>query len=383
VRAAGSAALNGNAASASAGAAQDPPGQAPSSQAVPAVHFVQPREAPGARSASLEAPGADPSRAEAAGTGPSSADTPGASLSPAETGGPGAGLSPAEAGGPVAGLSPAETRVPDAVAEVPAPRRSREDDGRTATLPDGPAPAVPAWAATPTGARPAVSIVGSPWWRLAVQNLSRLLATESTPDELIEMSYLQVTELARTLAPRVPELGEGVVRAFVIDYVRELSGEHGEAAYPWRDLLPPPAVAPKGSPAWLAGLEALRAALEEELGQGGPLDVRDLADLLAPSAPRLDDLTIRGFVTDYLQALGGQAGPGGEEEWQHLLPRPQGGRGASDEEILEVYGRQLDEILRTTGRLSRYRVQSLTGVKSRVQADRIKATVEERVAAPA
>ncbi|MBG0562920.1 MFS transporter [Actinoplanes aureus] len=288
---------------------------------------------------------------------------------------------------PVQFVQPVETDpVPlDAVPEVPTPRRSPEEEVQpTAVVPVSPAPAIPAWASTPTGSRPAVSIPGSPWWRLAVQNLSRHLATETSPEELLEMSYLQVTELARTLAPRVPELGDGVVRAFVIDYVRELSGEHGEAAYPWRDLLPQPAVAPKGSPAWLAGLEALRGALEEELGQGEfPRDPRELAELLAPSAPRLDDLTIRGFVTDYLQALGGQSGPGAAEEWQHLLPRPQGGRGASDEEILEVYGRQLDEILRATGRLSRYRVQSLTGVKSRVQADRIKATVEERVAAPA
>ncbi|WP_328477118.1 MFS transporter [Actinoplanes sp. NBC_00393] len=292
---------------------------------------------------------------------------------------------------PVQPVATEPETMPEAVVtsalDVPAPRRPAEDEAGnapvTAVAPVSPAaPAVPSWASTPTGARPAVSIVGSPWWRLAVQNLSRLLARESTPDELLEMSYLQVTELARTLAPKVPELGEGVVRAFVIDYVRELSGEHGEAAYPWRDLLPEPALAPKGSPAWLAGLEALRSALEEEIGQGEPRDPRELAELLAPSAPRLDDVTIRGFVADYLLALGGQSGPGSAEEWQHLLPRPQSGRGASDEEILEVYGPQLDDVLRSTGRLSRYRVQSLTGVKSRVQADRIKATVEERAAAP-
>lgn len=224
-----------------------------------------------------------------------------------------------------------------------------------------------------------MSIVGSPWWRLAVERLSRLVAAEISAEDLPDMTYPRVAELVRALAPRVSELGEGVVRAFVLDYVRELSGEHAETAYPWRDLLPEPATAPAGSPAWLAALEDLRNALEDEISQGElPADARELAELLAPSAPRLDDVTIRGFVSDYLLALSGQTGPGSTQPWQHLLPRTQSGRGPTVEQVLEVYGPQLEEHLRTTGRLSRYKVHAVTGVKSRLQADRIKAAVEER-----
>jgi hypothetical protein len=95
--------------------------------------------------------------------------------------------------------------------------------------------------------------------------------------------------------------------------------------------------------------------------------------------PRLDDETIREFVNDYLSALGGQP-TGPEQPWQHLLPRPQGGRGPSDEEVLEQFGAQLHEHLRTTGKLTRYRVTAVTGVKSRLQADRIKAVVENQAA---
>ncbi|MEU4423524.1 MFS transporter [Actinoplanes sp. NPDC024001] len=395
---------------AQANPAQAVPAQSVSAQAVPVPVTPVPAVSGGAGTDRAAVAG-EPARTLAASAGPASGFERVAAVAAAA--GPGAAGSNghAMAGTAVPAVQPVQFVQPvepdpgqgdgagqeahdEALTAVPAPRRSTEDGAEPAAdpapavgaamsaAPVSPAPAVPAWASTPTGARPAVSIPGSPWWRLAVQNLSRHLATETSPEELLEMSYLQVTELARTLAPRVPELGEGVVRAFVIDYVRELSGEHGEAAYPWRDLLPEPAVAPKGSPAWLAGLEALRSALEEELGQGEfPRDPRELAELLAPSAPRLDDVTIRGFVADYLLALGGQSGPGSAEEWQHLLPRPQGGRGATDEELLEAYGERLDEHLRTTGRLSRYKVQAVTGVKSRIQADRIKAAVEERAAA--
>ncbi|MEV6300275.1 MFS transporter [Actinoplanes sp. NPDC051861] len=269
---------------------------------------------------------------------------------------------------------PAPVAVPSTVA-VPAPEL---EDAPVSAVPVS--PAVPAWASTGTGARPAVTIVGSPWWRLAVERLARLVAAEISPEDLPAMTYLRVTELARALAPRVSELGEGVVRAFVNDYVRELNGEHVESAYPWRDLLPEPATAPAHSSAWMTALEELRDALVEELGHGEPRDARELAELLAPSAPRLDDVTIHGFITDYLLALGGQSNSGSSEPWQHLLPRPQAGRGPTDEEVLEVYGDLLDEHLRTTGRLSRYRVQSVTGVKSKIQADRIKAAVEDRAA---
>lgn len=278
-------------------------------------------------------------------------------------------------------VPPAAAPMPTVTVPAPAvaPVSSRPPETEADPIvPVSPAPAVPAWASTGTGARPAVTIVGSPWWRLAVERLSRLVAAEISPEDLPDMTYLRVTELARALAPRVSELGEGVVRAFVNDYVRELGGEHVESAYPWRDLLPAPATATPGSHAWLVALEELRDALVEELGHGEPRDARELAELLTPSAPRLDDATIQRFITDYLLVLGGQTGPGGEP-WQHLLPRPHAGRGPSDEEVLEVYGEQLDEHLRTTGRLSRYKVQAVTGVKSRIQADRIKAAVQERV----
>jgi hypothetical protein len=249
----------------------------------------------------------------------------------------------------------------------------------SAPVPPAPA-AAPAWASTPTGARPAVSIAGSPWWRLAVDRLSKMVAEEISPEDLPEMNYMRRTELARRLAPRVQELGEGVVRTFINEYISELDGEHVESAYPWRDFLPAPALAASGSEAWHNALLDLRAALEEELGDGQPLDPEELADLLAPSAPRLDDATIRRFVGDYVLALSGMTAPGNAQPWAELLPRPQSVRPASDDELLEMHGAELFEHLRSTGRLSRYKVQAVTGIKSRVQADRIKSVIEERAA---
>ena len=243
-----------------------------------------------------------------------------------------------------------------------------------------PGPAIPAWAAIGTGARPAVSIVGSPWWRLAVDRLSKQVAQELSVEDLPDMTYPRITELARNLAARNTELGEGVVRAFVNDYIRELNGEYGEVAYPWRDFLPAPVTAAPGSPAWQTALEELRTALEEELSQGVPADPYELSDLLIPTAPRLDEETVRTFIGDYLLALNGQAGSGSDQPWQHLLPRPQSARSATDEEILGAYGGQLEEYLAANGRITRNRVQSITGIKSRVQADRLKATIEERAA---
>ncbi|WP_127553534.1 MFS transporter [Actinoplanes sp. OR16] len=248
--------------------------------------------------------------------------------------------------------------------------------------PVSPAPAIPAWAAIGTGARPAVSIVGSPWWRLAVDRLSKQVAEEISVEDLPDMTYPRITELARNLAARNTELGEGVVKAFVNDYIRELNGEYGEVAYPWRDFLPPPATAAPGSGAWQAALEELRTALEEELSQGVPADPYELTELLLPSAPRLDEETIRTFIGDYLLALSGQAGSGSNQPWQHLLPRPQSARSATDEEILGAYGGQLEEYLAANGRITRNRVQSITGIKSRLQADRIKAILEERAGVP-
>jgi hypothetical protein len=240
--------------------------------------------------------------------------------------------------------------------------------------------AAPSWASTPTGARPAVSIAGSPWWRLAVDRLSKMVAEEISPEDLPEMNYMRRTELARRLAPRVQELGEGVVRTFINEYISELDGEHVESAYPWRDFLPAPALAAPGSEAWHNALLDLRTALEEELGEGQPLDPEELADLLAPSAPRLDDTTIRRFIGDYVLALSGMTAPGNAQPWAELLPRPQSVRPASDDDLLEMHGAELFEHLRSTGRLSRYKVQAVTGIKSRVQADRIKSIIEERVA---
>ncbi|MEU4619781.1 MFS transporter [Actinoplanes sp. NPDC023801] len=261
------------------------------------------------------------------------------------------------------------------VLPVPAQRGAARDG----TVVPGPAPA-PAWASTPTGARPAVSIAGSPWWRLAVDRLSKMVAEEISAEDLPEMNYMRRTELARKLAPRVQELGEGVVRTFINEYISELDGEHVESAYPWRDFLPAPALAPDGSEAWHNALLDLRAALEEELGEGQPLDPEELADLLAPSAPRLDDATIRRFVGDYVLALSGMTAPGSVQPWAELLPRPRSARPASDDDLLEMHGAELFEHLRSTGRLSRYKVQAVTGIKSRVQADRIKSVIEERAA---
>lgn len=253
----------------------------------------------------------------------------------------------------------------------------------TPAAPVSPAPAIPAWASIGTGARPAVSIVGSPWWRLAVDRLSKQVAMEISVEDLPDMTYPRVTELVRNLAARNSELGEGVIKAFVNDYIRELNGEYGDVAYPWRDFLPEPATATPGSATWLAAIEELRNALEEELNQDElPADPYELAELLAPSAPRLDEDTIRAFIGDYVLALSGQGGSGSAQPYQHLLPRPRSTRSATDEEILEVYGGQLEEYLRANGRITRNRVQSITGVKSRVQADRIKAILEERLGVP-
>ncbi|MEV6350435.1 MFS transporter [Actinoplanes sp. NPDC051851] len=244
----------------------------------------------------------------------------------------------------------------------------------------GPAAPPPAWATTPTGSRPAVNVVGSPWWRLAVEGLARMVADEITPENLPDMTYQRVGELARNLAPRVSGLGEGVVRAFVIDYVREMNGEPGEAAYPWRDLLPQPAAARVGSEVWMEALQQVSEALNEELLQGDVRDARELAAVLAPSMPRLDEATIRDFIGDYLLALSGQPNAGADQPYQHLLPRAQGGRGPSDEEVLDVYGEQLIEHLRSTGKLTQYKVRAVTGVKGKVQLERIRVAVEERAA---
>ncbi|SDS13213.1 polycystic kidney disease 1-like 3 [Actinoplanes derwentensis] len=276
-----------------------------------------------------------------------------------------------------------------AQASYPAPRAGESATVPVASVspvPEQPAPAqpappaIPAWASTGTGARPAVSIAGSPWWRLAVDRLSKLVAQEISAEDLPEMNYLRINELARKLAPRVSELGEGVVRTFIGEYVRELDGEHVESAYPWRDFLPAPAAAQLGSDAWLAALADLRTALEEELGEGQPMDPDELSAVLAPSAPRLDEGTVRAFIGDYVLALSGMSAAGAGQPWAELMPRPQSARPASDEDLLEVHGPELFEHLRSTGRLSRYKVQAVTGIKSRVQADRIKATIEERSA---
>ncbi|GLY00010.1 MFS transporter [Actinoplanes sp. NBRC 101535] len=286
------------------------------------------------------------------------------------------GALPPAAGSVFAGTAPSpETPDTGAAPDAgPAPDAARPAWAATGTG------AVPAWASTGTGARPAVSIVGSPWWRLSVERLNRLVSSEINAENLNEMTYTAVNEMVRSIAPRVSELSEGVVRAFINDYIRELNGEPGEAAYPWRDLLPAAAVASTGSSAWMSALEELRTALEEELAEGEPREARELAELLAPSVPRLDDVTVQAFISDYLLALGGQSAPGSAQPWHHLLPRPQNGRNATDDELLEVYGEQLDDHLRTTGRLSRYKVQAVTGIKSRLQADRIKAAVEQRAA---
>jgi hypothetical protein len=289
---------------------------------------------------------------------------------------------PASAGGAESAVPGRATVAERAVAAgggvLPIPvQRGVTRDGGAAPVPPATAPA---WAATPTGARPAVSIAGSPWWRLAVDRLSKMVAEEITAEDLPEMNYMRRTELARKLAPRVQELGEGVVRTFINEYISELDGEHVESAYPWRDFLPAPALAPAGSEAWHNALLDLRAALEEELGDGQPLDPEELADLLAPSAPRLDEATIRRFIGDYVLALSGMTAPGNVQPWAELLPRPQSVRPASDEDLLEMHGAELFEHLRLTGRLSRYKVQAVTGIKSRVQADRIKSIIEERAA---
>lgn len=240
-------------------------------------------------------------------------------------------------------------------------------------------PAVPSWAATPTGAQRAVNIVGSPWWRLAVERLARMVAAEITPDNLSEMTYQRMAELVKSLAPRVQDLGEGVVRSFVNDYVREMNGEPGDAAFPWRDLLPQPVTVQVGSAVWMTEIEDLRAALIEEMESSDETDPRELAVMLKPNFPRLDDESVGEFVNDYVSALGGQP-TGSEQPWQHLLPRPQGGRGPSDEEIVEQFGPQLHEHLRTNGKLTRYRVTAVTGVKSPNRADRIKAIIEDQAA---
>ncbi|GAA0463114.1 hypothetical protein Aca07nite_76050 [Actinoplanes capillaceus] len=344
---------------------------APSVPAVPSVQpvrFVQPVEpdsaapAPAAPAPAVAAP-AEPDPAEPA---PAVATPVAASVAANET-----------PPGP-------EPAFPAAGATVTVPvQRGPVDRSVPASAADpvSPAPAPqPAWAATPTGARPAVSIAGSPWWRLAVDRLSKMVAQEISAEDLPEMNYLRINELARKLAPRVSELGEGVVRTFINEYVRELDGEHVESAYPWRDFLPAAAAVPPGSDAWHAALADLRTALEEELPEGQPLDSDELAELLAPSAPRLDEATIRGFISDYVLALSGMPGSGSVQPWAHLLPRPQSVRPASDEDLLEMHGAELFEHLRSTGRLSRYKVQAVTGIKSRVQADRIKMLIEERAA---
>ncbi|GGN81867.1 hypothetical protein GCM10010112_58800 [Actinoplanes lobatus] len=343
-------------------AGQVDPAVAPSVPAVPSVQpvrFVQPVEPdPAVPAPSLPAP-AEPDSVEA----PAAASVA-ASVEAEET------------------LPEPEAAFPVATVTVPVQRGPVDrSDAVTAVVPVSPAPAPqPAWAATPTGARPAVSIAGSPWWRLAVDRLSKMVAQEITAEDLPEMNYLRINELARKLAPRVSELGEGVVRTFINEYVRELDGEHVESAYPWRDFLPAAAAVPPGSEAWHAALADLRTALEEELPEGQPLDSDELAELLAPSAPRLDEATIRAFISDYVLALSGMPGPGSVQPWAHLLPRPQSVRPASDEDLLEVHGAELFEHLRSTGRLSRYKVQAVTGIKSRVQADRIKTLIEERAA---
>ncbi|WP_430791435.1 MFS transporter [Actinoplanes sp. G11-F43] len=331
------------------------------------------------------------------GNGPASASGAG-SASAGATGfapAPGQGSAPRSAGGPAgqaadgfvgAGdFAPTGSGVSGSGGPVAAVPMQRSGDGLTVPVPaaSGPAPAqpaIPAWASTGTGARPAVSIAGSPWWRLAVDRLSKMVAQEITPEDLPEMNYLRINELARRLAPRVSELGEGVVRTFIGEYVRELDGEHVESAYPWRDFLPAPAAAKPGSEAWFSALTDLRTALEEELGEGQPMDPDELSGILAPSAPRLDERTVRAFIGDYVLALSGMSAAGAGQPWAELMPRPQSARPASDEELLEMHGAELFEHLRSTGKLSRYKVQAVTGIKSRVQADRIKVTIEERAA---
>ncbi|MFI1988574.1 MFS transporter [Actinoplanes sp. NPDC020271] len=311
---------------------------------------------------------------EAAGNGQPRQQVSGNGHPPAVPDGGVPGQNPVPNGG-VPGAVPA---VLGSIGAVPAPRpfvAPQTNGGNGAS----PQPSVPSWAATPTGAQRAVTIVGSPWWRLAVERLARLVAAEITPDNLPEMTYNRVAELVKNLAPRVPDLGEGVVRSFVNDYVREMNGEPGDAAFPWRDLLPEPVTVQVGTAQWMQEIEDLRAALVEEMESSDETDPRELAIMLKPNFSRLDDESVREFVNDYVSALGGQP-TGSDQPWQHLLPRPQGGRGPRDEEIVEQFGPQLHEHLRTNGKLTRYRVTAVTGVKSPARADRIKAIIEDQAA---
>ncbi|WP_369858110.1 MFS transporter [Actinoplanes sp. SE50/110] len=214
---------------------------------------------------------------------------------------------------PTAPVTPDEMlkmTTPETSAEVPTDRTS-------------------AWAAIPTtSVHHAATIVGSPWWRLAVERLAWIIHREITPDDLPRMTYSRLAEQITSTTLRVPELGRGVVEAFVNDYIRAMNGEPGKATYPWRDLLPQPVTTPVGSELWKQQIGDLRVALINELDGSDETDPRELAMTLAPTVPRLDDATLYAFVNDYVCALGGHP-VSGDPAWQHLLPHQKQSQRAS------------------------------------------------------
>jgi hypothetical protein len=91
------------------------------------------------------------------------------------------------------------------------------------------------------------------------------------------------------------------------------------------------------------------------------------------AAPAVEDSRWRQAVA---QLSGHERAP--HVQWEHLLSAPApGGEPRTDEQLLDLFGEELDQVLRSKGELTRYRVEQITSARRR-QADRIKAVIESR-----
>jgi len=218
--------------------------------------------------------------------------------------------------------------------------------------------------------------VDSPQWRTAVERLSSITAEEMRPADG-NLSGRGLRHLTQVLAPQVPELSEEHVKAFIRDWWNARDGLRPESGLPWSDLLPQkrPDI---GTDLWRAAVDRLRQELAGTLrpddmrGQSGRGAI-ELAELLAPKVPELDKEAVIAFIGDYALASTGQL-PMSGLPWTDLLPEAAHSGPRGDDELIRTYGALLKREVAENGRLTRYRVERVTGAAGR-QADRILAAI--------
>ena len=223
----------------------------------------------------------------------------------------------------------------------------------------------------------------SPEWRPTMQRLHAAVKAELRPGDG-HLAGRGVTPIVEALALQVPQLNEALIRSYVTDYMLRRSGQNQRPAMPWEDFLPPAGL-PVDAPQWRPAVERLHDALaatlqpEELRGQTGR-GVIQLTDELRDVAPELGEATVQAFIGDYVLAATGQDIESGFP-WDDLMPSgPEPDSPRTDEALMREHGEKLLKEYRTDGRLSRYRIERVTGAGGR-QAGRILDRIKERAAA--